>query len=134
VLAPIPARIDAVEAAVGESLRPGDLVARLTPADAKLVGRLTLPSHDRSRVRAGDPVRLELDEYPAGEAGPASGKVTRLLDGGEPGTFIAEVALEQMPAGVDARFRAGMTFTGRVSLRDERIITVLFPGLRRLLR
>jgi multidrug efflux pump subunit AcrA (membrane-fusion protein) len=131
ILAPIAARVAAMEAAVGDSLRAGDPVARLTPADARLVGRLILPARDRHRVRAGDVVRLELDELPADQWGAASGRVTRVLDSGRPGTFIAEVGLERMPPGVEEPFRAGMTFRGRVSLGEEPLVDVLFPWLGR---
>jgi hypothetical protein len=131
ILAAIAARVDAVDAAVGESLRAGDPVARLTPSGGRLVGRLLLPARDRHRVRVGDPVRLELDELPAEERGTASGHVARVVDGGEADTFVAEVALERMPPGIDAPFRAGMTFTGRVSLGEEPLVDVLFPWLGR---
>jgi hypothetical protein len=135
ILAPIDGTIESLEAPIGESLRAGDLVARLSPAGAKLVGRLVLPSRQRARVRVGDAVRLSLDEYPPDEAGVGAGHVAWIVDGAEPGTFAVEVALDRMPAGAgDEQFRAGMTFAGEVVLREERIAAVLFPPLGRILQ
>jgi hypothetical protein len=130
--APIAGRIEQIEAPVGESLRPGDLVAKILPEGATLVGRLTLPSRHRAQVHVGDRVRLSLEEFPADEAGVGDGRVARVTDGADAGSFIADVTLEHMPPGAGAPFRAGMAFSGEVVLREERIATVLFPGLRRL--
>lgn len=140
VEAPYDGRLDAWRVMDGTTVDAGAPLAKVIPG-AELVAELAIPAEHRGELEAGDEVRLRMDEYPARSAG--FGRATVVHVASEPmqaalaDPMLATAAtLEQphylvaldpvaMPPQANADFRSGMTFTGEVVLREQRIIELL---------
>lgn len=136
----------------GERVNAGDVVLSIVDDSAEFVLVALLPGADSPRIKAGDPLRLELNGYrfayqqlevsdvSEGVIGPNEAR--RLL-----GPSVGDaLSLSGGIAVVRARLRErsfvaddevlpyldGLLGTAEVRLRSERIITTLIPGLKRL--
>jgi multidrug resistance efflux pump len=134
IVLPVDASVDDIAVSAGSQVHEGDVVATLVPADARLIGYLSLPERYRSELAQGKAVRLKFDALPYDDVGVGTGKVTRVLDALPSGIktdapdssgVCAEVDILAMP-GSGATPRKGMTFTGEVLSREARVSAVLF--------
>ena len=120
----------------GAQVHEGDVMAKLVPAEARLVGFVEIPERFRSELAEGQTVRLEFDALPSAEVGAGTGQVIRLLDElpsgvkldtPSAGGVVAEVSLGAMPPGAGPP-RAGMTFNAGVVTGRARVLSLLFAG------
>lgn len=136
----------------GQHLAPGEIVCSLTGSDAGFTMVALLPGHSRPQLKVGAPLRLELAGYryfyqrltidsisdevvgpvearrylghDVSDALPLEGPVV-VVRARLPGcAFTAE--------GQNYRFFDGMSGMAEVSVRSERIMHALVPGLREL--
>jgi multidrug efflux pump subunit AcrA (membrane-fusion protein) len=134
IVLPVDATVDDVAVGAGSQVHEGEVVATLVPADARLIGYLSLPERYRSELAAGKAVRLKFDALPYDDVGVGTGRVTRVLDELPSGIktdapdssgVCAEIDVLAMPGNAAAP-RKGMTFTGEVLSREARVSAVLF--------
>ncbi|MBW4682798.1 MAG: HlyD family secretion protein [Microcoleus vaginatus WJT46-NPBG5] len=59
-----------------QMVRPGDLIAQVSPSEAPLVVKALVSSEDISRVKAGQPVQMRVSACPYPDYGILKGKVT----------------------------------------------------------
>ncbi len=142
VVAPVDARIDAWRVPAGDRVTAGTPVVRLVPTSETLVAVFAIPAEHRASLVHGAEIRLRLDEHPFEQYGLGLARVVHVSsepigDGyddpfvaaiaGESGPSLYEVELEpvSMPPRSKSSFRSGMTFTGEVVLREQRVIALL---------
>jgi hypothetical protein len=147
--APVSGVVDALSIDVGDVLTAGVVVAKVVPDTSEQVGYMAIEGKHRAQLGPGRKVRLKLDEHPSEEAGFGSASVRRISsDAIDPALsdpllaataadpsvpmYQLELELEAMPTRADGEFVNGMTFTGEVVLRQQRIIALLFPPLARM--
>jgi multidrug efflux pump subunit AcrA (membrane-fusion protein) len=141
-----------VRVRVGQRVEPGEIVASMVDGDGPLEVIALLPGSDRPQLRPGMAMRMEIAGYryayqslvidsvssdvigpsaarrvlgaEVGESLPVTGPVV-LVRGRLPGTtFTVD--------GETYRFHDGMQGTATVSVRSERTVFALIPGLRSL--
>jgi len=139
----------------GFHVHPGDVVSagqtlgRLLTDGGELKAFVLLPERDRAQVRRGDPVRLEVDQYPFAEWGTLKAVIQRIGESPVVATELHDLFGEQQkvdgPAylveltipGGQTRLvaiqplQSGMSFQARFVLRRQRPITFLLDPLRR---
>jgi multidrug efflux pump subunit AcrA (membrane-fusion protein) len=144
VAAPIAGTVtDLAVAAPGRLLAGGQRLLDLVPADTRLVAELLVANKDVSKVRAGQPVRLELAALPKREFGVATGTIEsvaanvsydpRRPGGAELPVYKVTVRLEQQALdknGVAHPFRLGMGLEAKIVAGRK---TMLRLAIERLL-
>ncbi len=128
VAAPIAGVVERWVVQEGDSVRAGDELVHLSPAGTRLVGRLSLPSRERGRIKVGAPVLVHLDDAAGDDSLPGTAQVLSVSESGADGELSVQLELSRAPAGVDA-FRPRMAFTGELVLRRDRLLVLLFPPL-----
>jgi membrane fusion protein (multidrug efflux system) len=136
----------------GQHLNPGDAVLTLVPPDAPFTVIAMLPGNYRPVLRAGMPLRLELEGYryqyrrlaiddiSDEVVGPSEVKRYLGSEIGDAITLSGPVILVQasLPTstfevdGRPVRYHDGMIARAEARVRSERIILSLVPGLRAL--
>jgi multidrug resistance efflux pump len=150
-LAPDRGYVDALVARVGDSVQPGQVIAKLVPADSALRVISFLPEKNRAFVKAGDIVQLELNQYPYAEFGTVRGRIVRVGEdlvsshewreamgeerALEEAAFRVEVELLPITKGALAKvqLRPGMLMSVRYTLRRQSLITLALDPLKRWL-
>lgn len=138
------------------SVKPGDVVDRgrvlgeLSPSDTDLQVTAFLPEQDRAFVKAGDKVRLELDQLPHLEFGSIEGHIQRVAtvlaspqetaDAAANGlslttaTYRMEVQFERRSLErLGFPLRSGMLVSVRYTLRKQKVLTLVLGPLRKWL-
>lgn len=151
LVAPTDGLVEALLVKAGDVVEAGRAVARVVPAGVPARAVAFLPERDRAFVRAGDEVRLELEQLPAAEFGAATGFVTRVAadlasprevadtlgEGAQLGapTVRVEVAVDRarLPGSLATRLKPGMLLAARFTLRRQRLVTLALDPLRRWL-
>jgi len=151
VSSPSAGLVDALAVKPGDRVAVGAALAKVVPQGGRFVGRMTLAGRHRAQIDAGGEVRLRFDAYPSDESGFGKATIARISDdpmtsdiadpllaslatrGDAQPAYVIELTLDSMPPRAEAEFQNGMSFTGEVVLREQRIITLLFPPLSRLL-
>ena len=147
VTAPIAGTIEGVVVQRGDVVHAGQTLARLMPDAAALHVVAFLPERDRAFVHPGTVARLELDQYPYAEFGTVAARVTRLgadlassyevreafgdsaaEDAGALVRVEMDVPREQLRA---LPIRPGMMLNVRLTLRRQRVLSLLFAPLAR---
>jgi len=136
----------------GEGVRAGQAICKLVPQAAPLHVVAFLEEKDRAFVKAGDEVRLELDQLPYAEYGTLRARVERIStdlaspfeihealgDNALPDrpTFRVELELTDCAAAARAGvpLRSGMLVHARFTLRRQRLATLVLHPLRKWLR
>lgn len=148
---PVAGDVEAMTVKVGDVVQPGQTIARLVPRDLDYQVTSFLPEKDRAFVKAGDAVKLELEQFPYTEFGTLDGRVTRIGsdlataqeireamgdDGGPAGAaYRLDIDVQRPSSGrlQHIALRTGMLMNVRYTLRRERPVVVFFPPLRRWL-
>lgn len=143
-------RIESLSVSEGDVIQVGRVIARLVPLVAGRWLTAYVPERDRAFVRAGAPVRLELDQLPVGEFGSVAGRVQRVsselasqaemeraLGAATPeGVHFAitiELLEDPTTRALLRRLSSGSLLTVRLPVRRRRIIGLLFDPVRRWL-
>lgn len=153
IVAPVDGYVDGLIVRQGDRVQAGQAVARLVPADSRLVAVSFLPEKDRPYVHVGDQVKLELNGYPYAEYGTLEGRVTRIgedlassgewqeamgdSDRPDGPAFRLEVELHpraESGSRQPVHLRPGMLLNARYTLRRQSLITMAFEPLKRWLR
>ncbi|MDR3671560.1 MAG: HlyD family efflux transporter periplasmic adaptor subunit [Holophaga sp.] len=152
IQAPVGGFLDAVLVRRGDGVHRGQVVARIVPRDSELRVIAFLGESHRSWVKEGDPVQLEVSQFPYHEFGSLSGRVLSLgMDFASPeeiktalgeGTslkgpvFQVEVQVLSSQKGplAELRLRPGMRADVRFTLRRQRPIAFVFGPAERWLR
>jgi multidrug efflux pump subunit AcrA (membrane-fusion protein) len=143
--------VEAVTVKVGDVVQATQIVGKLVPQDRRFQVVAFLPEKDRSSVKLGDEVRLELEQFPYAEFGTIRGHIKRIGDDlassaemrealGEDArlsgsAYRVEIAISD-PAAIESggiNLRSGMLMNVRYTLRRERPITFFFAPIRRWL-
>jgi adhesin transport system membrane fusion protein len=151
IRAPVVGDVEAMNVKVGDVVQPGQPIARLVPREVDYQATSFLPEKDRAFVKAGDAVKLELDQFPHTEYGALEGRILRIGDDLASAQEIREAMGEDYkPSGATYRIdievhppssgrlrslplRSGMLMSVRYTLRRERPILLFFAPLRRWL-
>jgi len=152
VQAPEDGIVEALLVKPGEVVQVGQVVGKLIPQGAPLHVVSFLAEKDRAFVKAGDEVRLELEQLPYAEYGTLRAKVTRVSDDlaspyeirealGEDqklevSTYRVELEITDAKAleSANVKLRTGMLMSVRYTLRRQRLITLVLDPLRRWFR
>jgi multidrug resistance efflux pump len=145
--APVSGTIEGLVVRRGDVVQTGQTIAKLLPDSADLHVVAFLPERDRAFVHPGTIAVLELDQFPYSEFGTIPARVTRLgsdlsssyeireafgdsaaVDGGP--QFRVELELQRRRLG-DLPLRPGMMLNVRLTLRRQRVLSVLFAPLAR---
>jgi multidrug resistance efflux pump len=138
----------------GQHLNPGDVILTLVPPDAAFTLIAMLPGSYRPMLRAGMPLRMELDGYryqyrrliideiSDEVVGPAEVKRYLGPEIADAVTLTGPVVLVQasLPTntfdldGRAVRYHDGMMAKAEARVRSERIVVSLVPGLRALVQ
>lgn len=147
---PVEGNLEALLVRKGDPVVPGQVVARIVPRQAELAATVFLAERHRAQLKAGQPVRLELAQYPYAEHGTLRGRIRRIAEDlatpseirevlGEQSDLSVpavrvEIGLEGGPAGRVLTLRSGMVLDGRFNLRRVAPITLFLDPLKRWLR
>jgi multidrug resistance efflux pump len=140
-------RIESLLVSSGEVVQPGAVVARLVPVSRSQTVLAFVPERDRSFVRPGMEVRLELDQLPVGEFGSARARVVSVSSeivlpaeleralgaAAPPGVhFGIELFLLEDPQTrrLTQHLGSGTLLSVRMPLRKRRLIALLFDPIR----
>lgn len=99
-----------VPKAVGEVLKPGDVVAKIVPLGQELVAEVQVPPGDIGHIKVGHRADVKITTYDAAKFGAVKGVVRKLsastfhTEKGEP-YFKAEIALQHNYVGARAQRR-----------------------------
>ena len=147
VKAPADSTLEAMLVKPGDVIQPGQALGRLVPMGAALQVVAFLPEKDRAFVRAGDEVRLELDQLPYSEFGTLKARVARIAgdlasaqeiqeamgEAGKPegANYRVDLDLAKATGFPQRPLRTGMLMNVRFTLRKQRPITLFLEPLRR---
>jgi len=152
IQAPVAGFVDAILVRRGDGVHRGQVVARIVPRDVELRVTAFLGESHRAWVKEGDPVRLEVSQFPYHEFGSLDGRVLSLgMDFASPEeikaalgegaslpgpVFQVEVQILSARKGPLAglQLRPGMRADVRFTLRRQRPITFVFGPAERWLR
>jgi hemolysin D len=139
----------------GAVVQPGQLLAQLAPAGAKLVLRSQIQTRDSGFLKVGLPVKLKFDAYPFQDYGIATGKLSWIAPMSEvtaaessssqeaktqslaAKSFEIEVTLDKpvLQSGNQViALKAGQTATAEVIIRQRRLIDLLLEPFQKLAR
>lgn len=113
----------------------GSQVVSVVPDSGAVVGQIELPAREFGKVKVGQPVRIDLDSYPAREFGYVEGRVGGISPLPVDGTFRIDVELAEgltTPHRPDIEFRHEMTGSGTIVTDDVSLIQRVFFQFRRL--
>lgn len=151
LVAPHGGRVEGVTVQAGEVIAANTQLATLVPSDSPGTAILYVPERDRAFLSDGVTVNLEADQLPRGEFGTARAIVRRvptevataaeltsdLGANAEFGSYV-RVELDLLDDAQTKRlsrfFSSGTMVTGRVPLRERRVITLALEPLRRWLQ
>lgn len=149
--APVNGHLEALVAKIGETVRVGEPLAKLIPANSALEVVGFVREKDRPFLKPGDNVFLELEAYPYVEFGVLEGTLVRISQDlasqyevmeafGQGGplpdpSYRVEIALSsRRPRTLDSLVvRPGMLVQVRYRVRRQRLLAVLFTPLGRWL-
>jgi HlyD family type I secretion membrane fusion protein len=125
----------------GEVVSPGQVLAWIIPTEGGLVATVRVPSTGIGFLREGRTARVKLDAYPFQEFGAAEGAVVWISPDAlrEAGTdsrslyYDARLTFSRLPLGRDGNplpLRAGMTGTGELVIRRDRVVFALLEPPR----
>jgi membrane fusion protein len=139
VVAPVEAKISALGVTEGDSVRAGDLLAKLDPIGRPLEAVLLVPASAVARVKIGARVHLRLSAFPFQTYGPLEARVRAVdtaplfsdetaLVRGAPGESSVRVFADILPNSAYAALdlSSGMSFTAAVEVENRRIIAWMF--------
>jgi len=145
--APVAGTIEGLVVRRGDVVRAGQTLAKLMPDSATLHVVAFLPERDRAFVHVGMPAVLELDQYPYAEFGTIPARVTRvgadLASSYEVREAFGDSAKDDSAAQLrveldiarndvrDLAVRPGMMLNVRLTLRRQRVLSLLFAPLAR---
>jgi len=143
---PVSGTIEGLVVRRGDVVQAGQTIARVLPDSADLHVVAFLPERDRAFVHPGTEAVLELDQYPYREFGTIPARVTRVgsdlsssyevreafgdsasTDSGP--QFRFELEMKRTADGPP--IRPGMMLNARLTLRRQRVISLLFAPLSR---
>lgn len=149
IVAAHPGVVESVAVRVGEQVMPGTPLARLVPGDAPSTLVSFIAERERAFLRIGAVVRVEVDQWPAGEFGALRGRVLRIAaDTATPEElrdilsdsqaaqgpyYRVEVGALTHVGNTAFKLRPGMRATLRFHLRDRRLITFVLEPLKKWL-
>lgn len=151
LVAPHAGRIEGVTVQPGEVIAQDTRLATLVPGDAPGNAILYVPERDRAFLNEGVTVSLEADQLPRGEFGTAKAVVRHIpselataaeltSDLGADAVFGSyvrvhlDLADDPQTKRLSRFFSSGTMVTGRVPLRERRIIALVLEPLRRWLQ
>jgi len=152
VMTPEDGTVEALSVHAGEVVRAGQTIGKLIPASSPLHVVAFLAQRDRAFVNPGDEVRLELDQLPHEEYGTLHARISRIANDlasssqihdalGEEQklevpSYLVELEITDASAADAARVQlgTGALMDVRYTLRRQRLITLVFPPLRRFFR
>ena len=143
--APVSGTIDGLIVRAGDAVQSGQTIAKLMPDSAALHVVAFLPERDRAFVHPGTTAELELDQYPYAEFGTIPARVTRvgadLASSYEIREAFGDVSKEEAAPQLRVELevsrnrigafplRPGMMLNVRLTLRRQRILSMLFAPL-----
>lgn len=151
VRAPVAGVLEALVVAPGDSVEPGQMLAKLIPKGVALQAVVFLPEQHRAFVKPGDPVELELDQLPYGEFGTVRARVRRISQDlasshevrdalTDPRDLVGSSYRVELDLAADGATRAahvglrsGMLGQARFTVRRQRPITLFLQPLRKWL-
>jgi multidrug resistance efflux pump len=152
VLSPVEGWVEALLVKDGDVVQTGQVLARIVPKEAPLEVIVFLPEKDRGFVNAGDPAKLELEQFPYAEFGTVPVRVERIAEDlassyevreamGDDAklaspAYRVELSLGPPPVrhGKAVRIRSGMLASVRFTLRKQRPIVLFLEPLKRWLQ
>lgn len=121
----------------GQTVDPGQIIARIVPDGSEMRVRINVANRDVSKLTIGDAVRFKVDAYQFTRHGVLTGTVDRLAPAvranDRDGSFTAEVRLDQDYFVIDGERRAlspGLKGTVDIKVGEERLISRLFNPLK----
>lgn len=148
--APVSGKLESLRAHAGQVVQAGEWIARVvrdeTPRDLVVFVR----ERDAAFLEKGAQASVEVDQLPLGEFGVGHAHVSRigaeLADRAELTAALGEAAPEgshvrvelqldeqATPSAIRAKLRSGTLVTARITLRDRRLLGILFEPARRWL-
>ncbi len=112
----------------------GKAVFIIAPEASALLGRMPIQQGGAGKVKAGQPVRIKLDDFPSKEFGLVSGRVKSVSLVAQQGQQLVSVDLDfplKSSYGRTINFKQEMTGDAMVITDDRRLIERLFGELRR---
>ncbi|MBW4656502.1 MAG: HlyD family efflux transporter periplasmic adaptor subunit [Kaiparowitsia implicata GSE-PSE-MK54-09C] len=127
----------------GTFLQPGQAIAQIAPAEAKLIFQAQMPSSESGFLRTGLPVKLKFDAYPFQDYGIISGNLQHISPDSKSietpqgiiQTFELEIALDQSYIQTQNKrvmLSPGQTATAEVIIRQRRIIDFILDPFKKL--
>ncbi|MBU0755864.1 MAG: HlyD family efflux transporter periplasmic adaptor subunit [Planctomycetes bacterium] len=140
VKAPVTGIVTRVTSRVaGEVVQPGDTIAMLAPEGDWIVEAL-VSNHDAGPLRGmiGNRVKLKFDAFPYREYGTVEGRLSKVAPDSEYKELMGWVyrivvemnSLTPRRGGLNDRVQLGMTATVEIVKEEQRLLTLLFKGIR----
>ena len=77
-----------------QMVSPGEVIFTIIPSQSNLVGRLTVPTQNSGKIKAGQKVLVKLDNFPYQQFGVVTGKVKSIsLSPDADGNYFVEITL-----------------------------------------
>jgi multidrug resistance efflux pump len=111
----------------------GSLVLSIVPQEGLVMGQIKLPAREFGKVKLGQPVRIDLDTYPAREFGYVEGRVADISPLPLEGMFRIDVELVEglaTPRQPVIEFRHEMTASGIIVTEDASLLQRVFYQFR----
>jgi len=148
--APIAGKVESLRVNPGQTVQAGEWVARVVRDELPKALVAFVPERDAAFLRTGARAYVEVDKLPTGEFGLARAHVVRvggeLADASELAAALGDVAPKGPHVRVDLELddtpetrkvrpflRAGTVITARITLRDRRLLAIVFEPLRKWL-
>jgi HlyD family type I secretion membrane fusion protein len=124
----------------GEVVQPGQTLAEISPQQAPLILRSSLPAREAGFVRQGMTVQLKFDAYPYQDFGMVSGKVRSISpdaksNGQTEPAYVVEVVLDRdymIENQQKIPLRAGQVASAEIVIRQRKIIDMVLDPIRQL--
>ena len=124
----------------GEVLQPGQNIAMIAPAGARLLVEAQVPNKDIALIEKGLPVKLKFDAFPFQDYGILTGTIVEVAPDAEvskeAGSFY-KVMIEPAPESATAkdkaiRLRPGLTLTAEVITERKSILDLILEPFSQL--
>lgn len=118
-----------------QTVKNGDLVFTIIPENKEdFIGKITAPANNSGKIKKGQKVQIQLENYPSDEYGELNGKVKDIsLISNQKGNYLINVKLSKSLITTykkEIDFRQEMKGTANIITEDLRLIERLFYQLK----
>lgn len=119
-----------------QTLTPNQEIFYIATNNTKYFGEMYVPQENLGKLKTGQIVLIKFSAYPFQEYGSIKGKVSSIADVPKENTYLVRI---EMPSSLvtnykkQISYRSGMTATGEIVVKEDRLINKMIFNIRKML-